>query len=852
MSRRALVLLGVLGALVVALAVARMRTRPAALDSAPPLGSEALTQIYGGSDAADGPESPADTDPRAVARADAIVGQVVLPSGEPAASAVVTATAVDAAPPMSVTTDAGGMFELSGATPGTRYAVEASLAGYGPAIVIGAAPGQPALRLVLQSGRQIHGIVTRGHEPVPSAVVHVGGPGVFPQRSVVADSRGQFSISGLRAGRYEIAATATGAGSGFGGRVVLDDSDAVPTPLDLPVYDAPVIPLEIVDAVSREPVVMAVVTFAESSLHVLALSVIADGGFAEVSYLPRGDYAVRVRSPGYMPYEGTLRVSPAGGPQTIALSRGAAILGHVRDGVGNPVAGVELSALVVTDAGARWELQHTLFEDFHRLVRPDGTPFWLPVVGFGTDAAGAFQLSGLPPGTARVVASAPGFATAVSNEIRLELDQTYQPLDLVLEPGRRVRGRVEDSGGGAVSGALVSARAPHVPAWAAPVGAATPTTGVFDIADVGSEIVLTVRHPDFAPTELPLTVPPEGLDGVIVRLSGRQLATMSGRMFTSRGAPAVGALVWLMRGASPLPVCQATVDADGWFRAAHCTAAPERLIASYAEHAPLLVDLGGDLEPRDWELPLGGEIEVLSQRNPVVVSVESLANIPAAHWLPPQLSLQRWSRERLRHVAAGGYRVRCASDGYDDGVVTVTVADGARVEALCPAPVRMVEFPLVVVDPQGAPVANAVVWVDRTDPPLRTVTDSTGRVLVRSRPGIWLDGEAMHESWGRGFLRFYAFYEAQTDPPRIVLDQRIGGDDPAAMIELLAGWGVDVAADGRSIVVAGVRDQTPAAGTGIRRLDQLLWARPINEFRLSVGARRDGDLLTYELVREPQ
>jgi hypothetical protein len=143
------------------------------------------------------------------------------------------------------------------------------------------------------------------------------------------------------------------------------------------------------------------------------------------------------------------------------------------------------------------------------------------------------------------------------------------------------------------------------------------------------------------------------------------------------------------------------------------------------------------------------------------------------------------------------------------------------------------------------------VFVDRTDPPIREISDESGRLMVRSRPGVWLDGEAMHEDWGRGYLRFFAHYEEQTDAPRIVLGEPIGGDDPEVLQNELDGWGVGVVPDGRALLVDSIADGTPAAAIGLRRFDQVLWARPVNEFRYSMGVRRNGELLTYEMVREP-
>jgi hypothetical protein len=850
-KRKFPIYIGLSLALLLILGVAQWFLRsPTVIEQVREPGAEALTQIYGTGDGSDGEPDVAAEQPVPAENSEArIGGQVVLPTGEPAVGAVVTLQAAAEEEPIAVQADGGGMFAFSDVTDGL-HVVEASLTGYGPAVALGVRAGQTRLRLALESGRSVEGLVLHDGTPVPNAVVHLGGAGMFPQRAVVADASGRYAVSGLQPGTYHLLATAEGYGSGFGTEAIVDAAEGEAVRLDIDVQATPRTTIEIVDEQTGDPVATAVVSVSQRPLHVLALTTTAFGGLMQVSYLPRGDVFARVRSPGYLPWEGPLRISSSDATIRIPLARGATIRGRVTDEVGNPVPIVRLSAIVTTEEGAKWELREALFDDFHRLVRPDGTPFWMPSPVFRSDRDGTFTLSGLPAGAARVIASREGWGSAVSGVLELDINRDYEPLILKLVSPRRVRGRVEDAAGGAISGALVSVRPRGVPEWAATESIATSSTGVFEFGDLPGRVSLSVRHPDFASTEIELELPEAGLDDVIVRLSGAQHPAVSGRIFTRRGAPAVGALVWLMAGNSELPVCQATVSANGWFEATHCTSMPERLIASYSGHAPLVAELG-NLEPRDWTMPLGGEIELLSRGHAVVVTVEPVRTLPPAHWPRPQVSLDSWSRDIVRNVAEGPYRVRCSAERYDDAFVDVTVAEGRRTEAACPTSSRMVEFTLAVVDPQGAPIPGAMVFVDRVDPPIRTMTSSRGTVTVRSRPGVWLDAEAMHERWGRGTLRFYAHYEPRTDPPRIVIDQPIAGEDPGPVLESLASWGVDAEESGRSLLVSAARPGTPAAGAGLRRLDYILWARPMGDFRFGIGVKRDGELLTFELVREP-
>ncbi|MFT5992952.1 MAG: hypothetical protein ACI82G_001951, partial [Bradymonadia bacterium] len=585
-------------------------------------GAEALQQIYGHADvetAEDGSGQPSAVE---VSSAEVIGGRVVLPNGEPAVGALVTAVNPVSGQLVESTADAGGSFQFAGLAP-AMYVVEASDDGYGPAIIVGVNPGGSPLLLGLQSGRDVEGLVLHDGAPVPYAVVHVGGPGMFPQRSVIADSRGRFSVAGLRAGRYEMVVAGPGVGSGYGGTLSIDDpQEPGAIRLDIPVYRSAETTLRVLDRRTGEPVPFGVVTLTTGPMHVLSLSTALEFGETLVDYLPRGEYFLRVRAPGYLPYARRLFVGNTDESVDIRLSQGVTLAGHVLDEVGNPVAGARLAAVVETNEGGRWELRRSLFDDFHRLVRPDGTPFWLPGSIYSTDTEGAFELSGIPPGTAQLIAELDGYAPAVSARLIVSSDQRYDDITLRLDAARRIRGRVEDAGGGAIEGAVVSARSAALPSWASPDGFITGTNGVFDLAGVGADVVLRVEHPDFAPAEFNLEVPQEGLDDFIVQLSGEQLPSISGRLFTSRGAPAVGGRVWLMAGGSEVPVCRATVGNDAWFRATHCSATPGRIIASAAGHAPLMVEIGEAGEARDWELPIGGELALVSQRNPVFVSVE--------------------------------------------------------------------------------------------------------------------------------------------------------------------------------------------------------------------------------------
>lgn len=775
-------------------------------------------------------------------------GRVTRPNGEPASQAVVVATCADDGSLVEAVTDAGGMFEAY--ADDCLYAIEATKEGFGPAIIAGVRPSSRDLLLLLTDGVSIDGLVLRGQDPVANATVHLGGAGVFPQRVAQTDANGRFRIFGLRPGNYRAFAAGADCGSPFGQQVIVPDVGAGErVRLELECAPAPGASLSIVERSSGAPVEDAVLSIADGPLHVMAVQERVAGGIVVLPYLPAGTYFMRLRAGGFLPWEGLVTVSDSSDTITVELSRGATVSGSVVDLAGNPVGGARLTAFVQTPEGGRWEMRRNLFDDFHRLVRPDGAPFWTLDTGYVTDASGQFALSGIPAGEAVVVANRGGLAPAFTSRLTVQRDATYEGIRLVMSPGRSVRGRVEDSGGSRVVEAWVGARPAGVPDWAAPEPVPTDSFGMFRLDDQPEAVRIDVRHSEFAPAALDLSLPVGGLDDLVIRLSGDQAPELRGRVFAADGAAAFGATVWIMHGQSDIPACRASVGLDGWFAAQGCSATPERILVSHPEHAVLSADLGTSTEPRDWHLLRGGEIEVITQRLAVLAQIEPVATVPSALWAPQTLTLDRWARQPVRHLAAGRWRVVCRAEGYEDAVVEVDVADQRRVEAMCPFMYQRTSMQLYVVDAQGAPVGGALVMIDGSGPEVRELTGADGSVRWQGEPGRRVRARAMHEAWGTGRTEFVVPFEPEASPPRVVLDQSVAGDDPEAFLAQLRDWGVVAVVDGRSVVVDRAEVGTPGAGVGLRRGDRLLWAQPAGEQRLSIGLRRGAEVLTFELVR---
>jgi hypothetical protein len=779
---------------------------------------------------------------------DTIRGQVVRPNGEPASGVRVVIQSPGLEEPREVVTGRGGMFSASD-LPRRMYAVEASAPNFGPAIVIGVVPGGAPLRLTLSGGRSITGTVVSEGAPVSDAVIHVGSPGMFPQRSVQSGADGTFSLGGLRPGRYEYIAIREGLSSGFGGHFIInDDGTMEPSELRIVMEPSASTRLRIVDRQTGDPVDIAVATFSARPMYVLALHEIADAGEAAIEYLATDEYHLRVRAPGYLPYSQKIWIGPSS-RHTIELSRGAQICGTIQTEAGNAVSGASIRAVIETPDRGRFELTSGIFEDFHRLARPDGAPFFWPGSNYRSSEDGSYCIGGLPSGEATVVARASGYAEGASRTLSLQKDQQYDSVNIELKRGRSIRGRVEGPGGEPVMGATVIATSANLPLWISGNTQITDRSGIFRFDNLTRDIRIRVRHPQHGVHDEQVSVPEEGIDDLVIQLTDESSMSVEGRVLSTQSGPAVGANVWLMRGGASVPVCRAVTDGDGLFEATDCSAAPERILIRHDGYAPLDEELIDPAEARDWVLRSGGQLALVTGRFAADIDVEPMFNLPAAIWPRPTRSLEQWSRKIVPHVTPGRYRVTCTVEDHADASVVVDVKSDQRTEAVCPLPTQLQEFRVYVVDPQGAPVSNALVMLTGLEEPVSKLTDSAGKISVEAEPGRWVRATGIHERWGEGQTNLRTPSEA-VEPYRIELGEPVGSLGEGDFVGMLENWGIDAARDRRSVVIDTIEDNSPAAGVGLRRRDLLLWARELSGSRLSIGVRRNGEIVSFELVRQ--
>lgn len=599
-------------------------------------------------------------------------GWVVDESDAPVAGAEVRLVAVDSRDPRSVVysvrsgeeddaaasalTDAEGRFRLSHLAAG-RYNLEVEAAGFAPFTVPGlsvdAASGEKDFgTVVLKPGARIEGVVRDPQgSPVAEAEIHVGrqSTGFFfgrPEPAAASDGSGRFVVADLEGGNaYDVVAkkkgysseTATAvAGEGvtvefvlrptgtISGRVLNEDGD----PVEGAMVHVEVKPM----AVFR---------------HGLRPTRTDDQGFFRLEDVEPGAVHLAVNAPGYQKYQlGDLEVPSRGEVSgvEIVLVRGATITG--------------------------------------RVTRPDGTPAvqamvtWAPAgetsfMGGGfqastqTDGEGRFRLDGVAPGPA-VVGASSGTSPQVSKHV--EVRSGVQTVDLVLDAGFEVSGRVTDERGVPVAGAALTLRPTDANRTFYTVGAERPVVtgpdGTFTLKDVVPGHYLAAAAKEGyaqAATAEPFEVANGPVAGIELEL--RRGATLRGRILGVEIEDLAGVAVHAYGGAAGGSVQTGLVDFEGRYSVSnlapgiwHVTARLER--GGRQTSGMLKVEEGQAEAELDLEFKSGFPLEgvVRSAGRPeagIHVSVNGLA-MGLGHAQAVSGSDGRFS---LRDLPAGKYRL---------------------------------------------------------------------------------------------------------------------------------------------------------------------------------------------------
>jgi protocatechuate 3,4-dioxygenase beta subunit len=392
----------------------------------------------------------------------------------------------------------------------------------------------------------------RTGEPVPFATVVATpirrGPALrkleLPpgeRATTTSNERGEFRITGLQAGRFEVEARAGGHAAGHRHDV------AVPHGSELRVELEPAGTIEGTVTRDGRPVPGAMVT------------VMGNGEPSVVESGPAGGFAVDVE-PGLHRAFARQGAQTGSAGRVVPVAAGATVRGvEISLGPAASISGVVGSAKgPVRGAVVSAALQGDLASPTRTTALVDGS----------------YEINGLLPGVHAVSISAAGHGTVQVPAVTLRPGDRFR-LDVTLVPPSVVEGTVTDADGLPVSGALVSADGPWMRGggsgpWgggAAQVAAArTDPGGRFRIEGVSPGQVRVSGRRDLASPAAVKTVLVEEGETASVDLVLVEGGVVTGAVLDAAGTPVGGAMVWTTSGSGPPrpgEARQVTSDAAG-------------------------------------------------------------------------------------------------------------------------------------------------------------------------------------------------------------------------------------------------------------------------------------------------
>jgi hypothetical protein len=397
-----------------------------------------------------------------------ISGRVIDDRGRPV-RATIRATSA-AGWEASTTADVSGRFLLEGLGQGL-YRLQAEAPDHVATLEPEVLAPQSEILLRLVRYYEIRGRVTGAAR---QATVRLAGSGIWPTRRVHSDADGQFKLTRVPGGVYELAAHTEAppwaASEILAGLSVGPES---PAPVELELRAVGRVHGVVVHE-GGKPVPGAVLVLGQGPLSVLQNRVSSDrGGRFAFPPVCGADLRLSVWARGFLPVLDQSIQAASTRPLRINLSRGGTLRGTVMDGAGSPVRG----ALVwVTYRGHSAAAEAAPAGQLGVTTGPvppipaAGTPLPMDPMAPGpaeigpspttalSDAGGSFSLLGLQAGELRVTAEHPDHARASSEWIEIRSGQEPPPVRITLPASALLSGRILDDRGRPLPGAQVIAR----------------------------------------------------------------------------------------------------------------------------------------------------------------------------------------------------------------------------------------------------------------------------------------------------------------------------------------------------------------------------------------------------------
>ena len=636
-------------------------------------------------------------------------------------------------------TAADGRFVVGGLSPG-RVRLRVTGAGLLPAELRYVPVPSDEARIVVARQVAIEGTVTDGGKPVANAPVGLRSDAIGGTIEIRTSATGGFRFPDLPEGRYQLFAW-QGALAARTLRVARLGAGPF-APVELRLEAAAIVVGRVIDRGEGTGLVAAIELRPSGDDQAPRYVRSGDDGVFRIEGVPSGRWIAEAYAPGYLS-PGGIELEAGHGVPEIALTRGGAIAGRVVDGEGHPVAGAtvrtlaagqnptELSAEVDRDKLRRFsgrtaaavpvtspggldaDPQFVARGELGVLVGPippipppgahvaqtaiavdpslAGEPPELPVDParasiWTTGADGVYRIRGLAASKVTVLATAAGFAEARSRQVAIEPGQLITGIDLVLNPGTFLVGKITDQHGAPVIGAQVTATplsAGGAPASAggatgaaagtvpgATIDAFTDDSGEYKLGPLtgGVELRATAYGHGEARRALELpavrgTTPAQRREDLVLAVAD---AVFTGILEDATGVPVAGAHLDVIGGVSDGR--HALVAADGTFSIDLLPAGPLRLHVEHPSYPPEDFDVvagPASAAHARLRLALGGGVEgaVLDAASGAPVPGIALAASGPGNALA-EAATDKLGRWKLGPLKPGRWRIAVKQPGY--------------------------------------------------------------------------------------------------------------------------------------------------------------------------------------------
>ena len=406
-----------------------------------------------------------------------------------------------------------GPFSLVARAPGYEEVTKRNLAEGGPVTIVLGKQGALSVDVIDEEGK-----------PVPAARVLVAAAGLGSTRAAETNRDGHVHIAGLDRGSYALRAVSGTRIAPIELGLVLEKGEDKAITLTL--RPGRMVPIHVVDASTEDEVKGARVTLAEGGISPFPIEGVTDkNGRVALGPIPPGPATVSARAEGFVPKPA---VAVGEGETKIALARGGILVGSIRDARGYAVdgatiriVGTDLEGMPIDEDPSRWTFREAHFDAQLRgpspllsagelgvmpgpvPAIPHGPTLGLAFAGAPASASapidawvssrdGTFRAQPVTPGRVRALVHHPQFVETLSEIVSLASSQEAR-VDIVLQRGGTLEGRVVDPRGRGVSGAHVTALATR---GSSEHGTRAGSDGSFAFASLPDAVTLLVARDD--------------------------------------------------------------------------------------------------------------------------------------------------------------------------------------------------------------------------------------------------------------------------------------------------------------------------------------------------------------------